>query len=408
MKRKLWILTVFGVVSVLAADTLPAQERRMENEKNFQQMFPLGEPLPEQFSKYFIGQAWRAPLTTNGALNVPVSNITFSPGCRNNWHSHTGGQLLIAVGGRGYYQEKGQPARELLPGDVVEIAPDVVHWHGAAPDNWFSHLAVECNPAINVNTWLEPVDDAQYSAATASQAFWEGIPVDKAKDPELFEIFDIFALGEVSGHGGLDARTRLICVLASNVASQGHAAFRATLDAALGAGVTPVEVKEVVYQAVPYIGMAKAADFVGIANEVLEARGTTLPLEGQSTTTPADRFDKGLAVQRSIFGAEHIDAMRASAPENQKHIQQCLSDNCFGDFLTRKGLDVKMRELVTFSLLVSLGGCEPQVKGHIAGNVNVGNDKAVLLAVVTQLLPWIGYPRTLNAIGCLNEVLPEN
>ena len=372
-------------------------------------MFPLGEPLPEQFSKYFIGQAWRAPLTTNGALNVPVSNITFSPGCRNNWHSHTGGQLLIAVGGRGYYQEKGQPARELLPGDVVEIAPDGVHWHGAAPDNWFSHLAVECNPATNVNTWLEPVDDAQYSAATASrQAFWEGIPVDKTKDPELFEIFDIFALGEVSGHGGLDARTRLICVLASNVASQGHAAFRATLDAALGAGVTPIEVKEVVYQAIPYIGMAKAADFVGIANEVLEARGTTLPLEGQSTTTPADRFDKGLAVQRSIFGAEHIDAMRASAPENQKHIQQCLSDNCFGDFLTRKGLDVKMRELVTFSLLVSLGGCEPQVKGHIAGNVNVGNDKAVLLAVVTQLLPWIGYPRTLNAIGCLNEVLPEN
>ena len=99
--------------------------------------------------------------------------------------------------------------------------------------------------------------------------------------------------------------------------------------------------------------------------------------------------------------------MREAAPENQKHIQQYLSDNCFGDFLTRGGLDVKTRELVTFSLLVSLGGCEPQVKGHIAGNVNLGNDKAVLLAVVTQLLPYIGYPRTLNAIGCLNEVLPE-
>ena len=99
--------------------------------------------------------------------------------------------------------------------------------------------------------------------------------------------------------------------------------------------------------------------------------------------------------------------MREAAPENQKHIQQYLSDNCFGDFLTRGVLDVKTRELVTFSLLVSLGGCEPQVKGHIAGNVNLGNDKAVLLAVVTQLLPYIGYPRTLNAIGCLNEVLPE-
>lgn len=408
MKRKLWILTVFGVVSVLAAGTLPAQERRMENEKTFQQMFPQGEPLPEQFSKYFTGQAWLARLTTDAALNVPVSNVTFSPGCRNNWHSHTGGQLLIAVGGRGYYQEKGRPARELLPGDVVEIAPDVVHWHGAAPDSWFSHLAVECNPATNVNTWLEPVDDAQYDAATASRpVFSEGIPVDGAKDPELFEIFDNFVLGEVLGHGGLDARTRLMCILASNVASQGRAAFRATLDAALGAGVTPVEVKEVLYQAVPYVGMAKVADFIGAANDVLEARGVGLPLEGQSTTTPADRFEKGLAVQRSIFGAGHIDAMREVAPENQKHIQQYLSDNCFGDFLTRGGLDVKTRELVTFSLLVSLGGCEPQVKGHIAGNVNLGNDKAVLLAVVTQLLPYIGYPRTLNAIGCLNEVLPE-
>ena len=408
MKRKLWILTVFGVVSVLAAGTLPAQERRMDNEKTIQQMFPQGEPLPEQFSKYFTGQAWLARLTTDAALNVPVSNVTFSPGCRNNWHSHTGGQLLIAVGGRGYYQEKGRPARELLPGDVVEIAPDVVHWHGAAPDSWFSHLAVECNPATNVNTWLEPVDDAQYDAATASRpVFSEGIPVDGAKDPELFEIFDNFALGEVLGHGGLDARTRLMCILASNVASQGRAAFRATLDAALGAGVTPVEVKEVLYQAVPYVGMAKVADFIGAANDVLEARGVGLPLEGQSTTTPADRFEKGLAVQRSIFGAGHIDAMREAAPENQKHIQQYLSDNCFGDFLTRGGLDVKTRELVTFSLLVSLGGCEPQVKGHIAGNVNLGNDKAVLLAVVTQLLPYIGYPRTLNAIGCLNEVLPE-
>ena len=408
MKRKLWILTVFGVVSVLAAGTQPAQERRMENEKTFQQMFPQGEPLPEQFSKYFTGQAWLARLTTDAALNVPVSNVTFSPGCRNNWHSHTGGQLLIAVGGRGYYQEKGRPARELLPGDVVEIAPDVVHWHGAAPDSWFSHLAVECNPATNVNTWLEPVDDAQYDAATASRpVFSEGIPVDGAKDPELFEIFDNFALGEVLGHGGLDARTRLMCILASNVASQGRAAFRATLDAALGAGVTPVEVKEVLYQAVPYVGMAKVADFIGAANDVLEARGVGLPLEGQSTTTPADRFEKGLAVQRSIFGAGHIDAMREAAPENQKHIQQYLSDNCFGDFLTRGGLDVKTRELVTFSLLVSLGGCEPQVKGHIAGNANLGNDKAVLLAVVTQLLPYIGYPRTLNAIGCLNEVLPE-
>ena len=104
---------------------------------------------------------------------------------------------------------------------------------------------------------------------------------------------------------------------------------------------------------------------------------------------------------------QDVDGMREAAPANQKHIQRYLSDNCFGDFLTRGGLDVKMRELLTFSMLVSLGGCESQVKGHIAGNANIGNDKATLLAVVTQLLPYIGYPRTLNGIACLNEVLPE-
>ena len=131
---------------------------------------PSGDKLPETFSKYFVGQAYLARLTRNGALNCPISNVTFEPGCRNNWHSHTGGQILVAVGGRGYYQAEGEPARELLPGDVVEIAPDAVHWHGAAPDSWFSHLAIETNPQTNRNTWLGPVDDAHYSAATAGTA----------------------------------------------------------------------------------------------------------------------------------------------------------------------------------------------------------------------------------------------
>ena len=114
----------------------------------------------------FTGQSYLAPLTRDGRLGVPVANVTFEPGCRNNWHSHTGGQLLVAVGGVGYYQERGKPARRLVPGDVVEIPPEAEHWHGAAPDSWFAHLAIECNPQTNKNTWLEPVSDAEYAAAT--------------------------------------------------------------------------------------------------------------------------------------------------------------------------------------------------------------------------------------------------
>ena len=175
----------------------------------------------------------------------------------------------------------------------------------------------------------------------------------------------------------------------------------------INAGITPIEIKEILYQAVAYAGMAKVMDFVGITNEVLLAHGVRLPLEGQAVVSAETRFDKGLALQKSIFG-ERIDQMHKNAPENQKHIQRYLSANCFGDYQTRGGLDVKTRELLTFSILVSLGGCESQVKGHIQGNVNVGNSKDTLLAVVTQLLPYIGYPRTLNAIACLNEVIPED
>lgn len=117
--------------------------------------FPLGEENVA-YSKYFSGKSYLARLTKDGKLGVPIANMTFAPGCRNNWHSHTGGQILIAVGGVGYYQEKGKPAQMLKPGDVVEIAPNVVHWHGAAPDSWFSHLAIECNPETNKNSWFEP------------------------------------------------------------------------------------------------------------------------------------------------------------------------------------------------------------------------------------------------------------
>ena len=102
-----------------------------------------------------------------------------------------------------------------------------------------------------------------------------------------------------------------------------------------------------------------------------------------------------------------IDKMYKESPANQLHIQKYLSANCFGDYLTRTGIDVKTRELITFSMLLSLGGCEPQLKGHIQGNLNVGNDKETLLSAVTQLLPYVGYPRTLNAIRCFNEVVPE-
>ena len=125
-------------------------------------VFPRGSELPEMFSKYFIGQAYLAPLTDKGG---PIANVTFSPGCRNNWHiHHKGGQILLVTGGEGWYQEWGQAARRLGPGDIVNIAPEVKHWHGAAADSWFSHLAVEIQAPGASNEWLEAVGEKVYKA----------------------------------------------------------------------------------------------------------------------------------------------------------------------------------------------------------------------------------------------------
>jgi 4-carboxymuconolactone decarboxylase len=227
-------------------------------------------------------------------------------------------------------------------------------------------------------------------------------------DPELIEYFDNFAFDEVLRHGDLDPRTRLMVQLGSLIACQALGEYRVMLGAALTVGVTPIEVKEIVYQAVPYVGMAKVYDFLHATNDVLTERGVELPLPGQSTTTPETRAEKGLAVQRQIVGAERVDGLYASAPDDEQHIQRFLSANCFGDHLTRSGLDIPTRELLTFAVLVSLGGCEPQVAGHVAANRHVGNDRARLLAVLTQLIPFIGYPRTLNGLRVLDEVAPAS
>jgi len=228
----------------------------------------------------------------------------------------------------------------------------------------------------------------------------------KVTDPELIEVFDNFAFDEVIALSNLDTKTRVMLILASIIGSQALSEYRVMVSAALNVGVTPIEIKEILYQSVPYVGMAKAFNFIHATNEVMVSRGIQLPLEGQSSTSPETRCDQGLAIQKAIFG-ETIDQMYERSPKDQLHIQRFLSANCFGDYYTRNGIDINVREMITLSILIALGGVESQIKGHIQGNLNVGNGKDILLDLITQLLPWVGYPRTLNALKCLNEVATE-
>ncbi len=148
----------------LAKDVWAEDEKGTDAKAAFQRemIFPIGEPNAA-YAKYFIGNSYLAPVSGE---QIPFFNVTFEPGCRNNWHVHRaskgGGQMLVGVAGRGWYQQEGQPAREILPGTVINIPANVKHWHGAAADSWFAHLAFEVPGEDASNEWLEPVTDEEY------------------------------------------------------------------------------------------------------------------------------------------------------------------------------------------------------------------------------------------------------
>ena len=221
-------------------------------------------------------------------------------------------------------------------------------------------------------------------------------------DPEFTELFDNFAFDEVISSDDLDGKTRFTAILATLIGCQGIDEYRAMLGAALDFGVTPVEVKEIVYQAVAYLGIGRVAPFLKATNEILTERGVALPLEGQATTTTENRLEKGEQAQIDIFGEGMRGFANSGNPET-RHINKWLAGNCFGDYYTRTGLDLKQREMITFCFLSAQGGCEPQLISHARANMRIGNDKAFLIKVVSQCLPYIGYPRSLNALRCVEE-----
>ena len=218
-------------------------------------------------------------------------------------------------------------------------------------------------------------------------------------DAEFMEIFEQFAFNEVVHEEGqeLDDQTRYMAILATLIGCQGEEAFRMMLPNALDAGLTSVMVKEVIYQSVDYVGFGRMLPFLEITNEVLLEKGIPLPVEKRATTNSENRLEKGAQAQVDIFGEQMKEAWKAG------HVNRWLAANCFGDYYTREGLDLAQREMITFCFLMAQGGCEPQLIAHAKGNMNLGNDKEFLMRVISQCLPYIGYPRSLNAISCVNK-----
>lgn len=227
-------------------------------------------------------------------------------------------------------------------------------------------------------------------------------------DPDFVAIKERLIYGEIVERGTLNDRQRMLITLVVLTANQTLDDMKAQTEAALRIGLSPAEIKEALYQCAPYTGFPKAESALRRVNETFAEKGIALPAESQATVTEESRFRDGLAAQKAIFG-DSIDTMHASTPTGQKDIMvNHLSAFCFGDFYTRKSLDLKTRELLTFAIVSTLGGCEAQVRAHVQGNANMDNSKQNLIDALALMLPYIGFPRTLNALGCVNAVLQDS
>ena len=240
-------------------------------------------------------------------------------------------------------------------------------------------------------------------------------------DPEFAERFAYFSGEEVPGEpmAELPAHERYLAILAALLGCQGMDQFRVTLAEALDAkAVTPVEAREVVYQGTAYLGIGRTRPFFSAMNEVFAEKGVELPLPAQGTTTLETRGAAGNQKQIDYFGEHMRENWKTGAPERsnvnlwlaektgapeRSNVNLWLAENCFGDYYTRGGLSDLDREMVTFCYLVAQGGCEPQATAHAGANLSLGRTKDFLYRVVMQILPYIGYPRTLNALTCIDK-----
>ena len=343
MKIKILFITAMMAISSIAVYAQSAE--------NFRQPYPLGDKLSP--NPNFTGEVWLAPLSEKEELNLPMANVTFEPGCRNSWHSHKAGQLLIATAGIGYYQEKGQPARRLFPGDIVEIAPGVEHWHGAAPDSWFAHIAITTNPQENATVWLSTVSNKQYEEAVngAETRYSEANRVLAEREQAIVTV------ASYTGKGDLENLKQ---------------AFVQALDA----GMTVNEINEVVIHAYAYCGFPRSLRAIQTLMQVVEERKadgiTDVIGRGASIITDnRSRYERGCDVLAEISGVP-ADAPKAGYAIFAPTIERFLKEHLFADLFERDLLTYRERELTTMSVLAGVGGVEPMFGSHAAICMHLG------------------------------------
>lgn len=243
----------------------------------------------------------------------------------------------------------------------------------------------------------------EQSKEVFNQLFGELPNPNKETDHELMEILRRFIFGDVFHTGDLDNKTRELITITALATMQTLPQLSAHINGALNAGNTPIEIREAMYQLAPIIGFPKTLNAVATMNEVFKTRNVTLPLENQGTTTDENRFSKGKEMQYPLYGDEIKEKYSTLPEEYKEKLPQFLTEFCFGDFYTRKGLDTKTRELLFLCVLVTTNS-DTQIKAHVKGNLKAGNSKETLYGAMIQLLPYIGFPSVFNAINIIKEI----
>lgn len=224
-------------------------------------------------------------------------------------------------------------------------------------------------------------------------------------DPEFMRILQRLIFGEICYTGSLDNRTRELITVVVLSGSQTLPQLSAHVAAALRVGCTPVQIREAVYQCAPFIGFPKTLNAVSTMNQVFTENGISLPLESQETRADGERYEQGRKIQEPLYGSEIKDRYACLPKPYASAVPRMLTEFCFGDFMTRTGMDQKLRELLTFVLLASMGDSEKQLRSHIAGALKAGNSKEELLCALFHAMPYIGFPRFFNALNAGMDLL---
>lgn len=258
--------------------------------------------------------------------------------------------------------------------------------------------------SINISSQeaINNMDRLKLSREKYRELFLSEPEPDKETDPELMEILRRFIFGEVFYTGNLSDSRRELLTLMALTSNQALPQLKAHTNAALNVGIEPVIIREAIYQCAPFIGFPKTLNAINAVNEVFTSRNIPLPLENKATVTEHDRHAKGREIQQPLYGNK-IKENLGGIPQNFRDtVPDMLTSHCFGDFYTRGGLDVKDRELLVLALLVS-EGAERQIRSHVEGNLKAGNSKETLYSAIIHLIPYIGFPKSLDAIYIINE-----